>query len=572
MKKYLNEIINELPTNCLFDKGKPGCGGTSLAIECDKPYVICVPFASLVDNKVAQYPNERRSESVLGVYKGVCVKNIKDYVKSVKTPKIIVTYDSLYKVVEAVDPKEYNLLVDEYHLLFNHYSFRKNAIQGVLKHYNKFNTYMFMTATPLEEEFLLDELKDIPIYKQEWEDVVDTKVQIVKCDNVEASTIKLIKAFINGRVEGNAYLFVNSVDFIKGVIKKVGLTEENTRVIYSPNNKTKVGIKNSVALSDPKKINFLTSTVFEGSDIYDENGRIIIISDPSRSNTLLDISTSIQQIAGRIRNSKYINCITHLFKTTRYVDISYEEFKERNLKNIEETKNIIEEYNNLSLALKKKLTGFTSDTYVTINDDLSASFDPNMAKIDIFNFKVSRGLYAIRTNLSNEYLDKGFNKVEIGTDNSIKIDFSEDKKTFKEIVEDVKAEYECMYKIGTPVLDNALISYPWLKEAIEKLGFERISSLKYVQKDIKNELLKVSDKTITNKVVKHLSNNIQLGMWYSLADIKKYIAETYKVLGINNTAKATELTHFYDVKETQKRINGKHIKGYVITGKRFVFK
>lgn len=52
MKTYLNNLINELPTNCLFDKGKVGCGGTSMAIECNKPYVICVPFTSLVENKL----------------------------------------------------------------------------------------------------------------------------------------------------------------------------------------------------------------------------------------------------------------------------------------------------------------------------------------------------------------------------------------------------------------------------------------------------------------------------------------------------------------------------------------
>lgn len=45
--KYLKDLIPSLPTDCLFDKGKVGCGGTSLAIECNLPYIICVPFVSL---------------------------------------------------------------------------------------------------------------------------------------------------------------------------------------------------------------------------------------------------------------------------------------------------------------------------------------------------------------------------------------------------------------------------------------------------------------------------------------------------------------------------------------------
>lgn len=52
--KYLKDLIPSLPTGCLFDKGKVGCGGTSLAIECDFPYIICVPFVSLVENKMKQ--------------------------------------------------------------------------------------------------------------------------------------------------------------------------------------------------------------------------------------------------------------------------------------------------------------------------------------------------------------------------------------------------------------------------------------------------------------------------------------------------------------------------------------
>ncbi|KAA6304120.1 hypothetical protein EZS27_044235, partial [termite gut metagenome] len=53
------------------------------------------------------------------------------------------------------------------------------------------------------------------------------------------------------------------------------------------------------------KVNFYTSTSFEGCDIYDENGKVYIISDRKKSHTLLDISTLIIPICGRIRDSKY---------------------------------------------------------------------------------------------------------------------------------------------------------------------------------------------------------------------------------------------------------------------------
>lgn len=571
MKKYLSDLINELPTNCLFDKGKVGCGGTSLAIECDKPYVICVPFVSLVENKLAQYPNERRKEAILGVYAGINKTDIKKYIESVECPKIVVTYDSLYKVMDIINPEEYNLLIDEYHLLFNQYSFRREAIQSVLKCYNKFKTYTFMTATPLEEEFILDELKDINLIKQDWDDVINVKVQAVKCENVEASTIKLIDGFLNGQVEGNAYIFVNSVDFIKNIIKKAKLTSNNTRVIYSKNNKTKLSIPNSTVLDEPKKINLLTSTVFEGSDIYDENGRIIIVSDPSKANTLLDISTSIQQIAGRIRNSKYINWITHIYSTTRYSDLSYEEFKKLNLKNIEETKIAVEAYNKLPEIAKRKLREFTADAYIKLDWDDVFEFDPNMAKIDMFNYKVSRGLYSARANLSKEYINKGFDKVVDQSDNSIKIDLNKTSYTFKDIIKEVREEYETTYKLTTPILNDALIKYPWLLDAINKLGFEKMATLNYRVSKIKDELLKVSDKTINNKIAIKLNKDISLGMWYSNKEIKNMLINAFKIANINNTPKATDIDKFYEVKRSNRRIDGKQVDGYVILGKKYIF-
>ena len=328
MKMYLSDLRKELPVNCLFDKGKVGCGGTTLAIESNVPYVICVPFVSLVDNKLAQYPNERYSGELFGVWSGVTVASIKKYTQNTPIPKIITTYDGLPKVLEAIDPKQYKLLIDEYHILFTQYSFRQEAIKFVLNHYKDFKDFCFMTATPIEDEFILDELKDLPVIREDWKgEVVNAEVITVQCQSVQAATIKLIRQFLEGYYEGNAYLFLNSTKVIKDIIKKLGLTSENTRVIYSKSSKVQMGIANSSTFSAPKKINFLTSTAFEGSDIYDEEGRIFIISDSNAAHSLLDISTSIQQIAGRIRNSKYMGEIVHLYSLNRYLNLSYEEFK-----------------------------------------------------------------------------------------------------------------------------------------------------------------------------------------------------------------------------------------------------
>jgi hypothetical protein len=58
--------------------------------------------------------------------------------------------------------KDFFLLVDEYHLLFNSYSFRHKAIKKLLAIAANFERVTYMSATPIEEEFILEEIKHLP--------------------------------------------------------------------------------------------------------------------------------------------------------------------------------------------------------------------------------------------------------------------------------------------------------------------------------------------------------------------------------------------------------------------------
>lgn len=555
---YLSEKRKSLPEGCLYDKGKIGCGGTSLALECEDPYVVCVPFISLIDNKISQYPNNRRKEEILAVTKDTGKMKIKYYDRSATCPKILVTYDSLWKVVECIDPCKYRLLVDEYHLLFNQYSFRSQAVNIVLEHYKKFKSFTFMTATPLEDEFILDELKDLKLVKEEWDDVLDVQVKTVKCSNVLASTIKLINLFLSGDFIGNAYLFVNSLDFIKEIYKRLpALDETNSKIIYSKSNKTEMPISRSDVSSPIRKINFLTSTVFEGADIYDPEGRIIVISDPSKANTLLDISTSIQQIAGRIRNSKYINQIMHLYNTTRYSDISYEDFKELNLRNIDESEKTVMYLNALPEVARKKILQFSSDTYIQKLKDETFFYDANMAKVDLYNFKVAKGMYTCRINLEAEYAKCDVKTQSLKDDTKL-IDTITEPESFKDIVLKLRE--------GQPFLQAYKDRYPFLEEAIKTLGFEKLNSLKYVQRDIKNELLIKSDKSLDDKVFIRLYKKLELGKFYTPGELKEVFTKVYAELNIPEVAKSSHIQKYFNYTQSAKKMNGSSIKGVILTG------
>ena len=567
---YLSEKINELPKNCLFDKGKVGCGGTTLAIEGSEPYVIAVPYAGLVGNKVRQYPNERCPYRILGVSEGVTPDSIRKYLSQAAVPKIMTTYDSLGKVIEAFgDASGINLLIDEYHTLFTQYSFRKDAIMGVLDNFRRFRSFTFMTATPLEDDFILDELKWIPVVTQEWDENEKFTVSVnqVKCRSVMTSAVKMIKAFLSGEIEGNAYFFVNSVRAIKELIQKAGLTEENCRAIYSKSNRTSIGIPNSDVDSKPKKINFLTSTVFEGCDIFDEDGVTIILSDPYFKNSLLDISTSVQQIAGRIRDSRYIGEIYHLFRKNRYFgELSTEDYQKHILKETERNKRLAEQYNRLDEEARKGIKELDLP-YIEKGDDNKFHFDPNRPKIDLFNFKVSH-IYNSNVTVSEEYGHYGIN-TESSTDRltlkSLGINTGPGiDKSFKEVVLDLRNSTTLIRNLK---MREAKVVYPFLPDAISKLGFERIESLKYSQRAIQDELNLISDHSIDFKICRRLGYST--GDFISNAKIKSDLEKAYKSLRLNRTAKAVDISKFYEVRKSKKRINGELKEGYVILSPKY---
>jgi hypothetical protein len=575
--KYLSQYITELPSNCIFDKGKVGCGGTTLAIQSNKPYVIAVPFVSLIENKAKQHSN------VFPVYEGVKVKHIEKYISETETPIIMTTYDSLEKVVEGLADQvnTYTLLVDEYHLLFTQYSFREAAIHKVLDNYTKFSDYCFMTATVLEEEFILEELKDVDLVTAVWESVADVKVHSVHCPKgVLGSTVDLLNRFLSGEEEGNAYIFVNSVAFIKEVLANIPeLNIENCNVVYSKGNKTKLGIGRGTLPSsvgvEPKKINLLTSTVFEGSDIYDEEGKTYIISDATKAHTLVDISTSFQQIAGRIRNSKYITEITHFFTFTRYNGLTYNQFKEKSEEDIKLTKSAVEEFNTLSDYARGLIQSKVNETYLS-DVDGKFIFNANLVKLDIYNFKVCKHLYSLRVNvLENEFSKYGYD-VETSRDVTTTVLIStEDLEGFEITVKalEVIAAKHLRSLEDIAFREAAYMKYTFLESAIEKLGFKGIEEESYKQTNIKRKLVSMLDVNQETKIFKLLKtyNDMSAGNFISSKVLKNRLNDIYNQLGLDKKAKGSDIENFFSVKNQKKKIKNVTTDGYIIyTPKYFI--
>lgn len=563
---YLSGHIEDLPNNVLLDKGKTGCGATTLALKNNVNYVIAVPFVSLIENKLSQ------NEGVIGVY-GESMRNKSKLINYLKKPrdvyKLIVTYDNICTVIEYIEKynslENFKLLIDEYHLLFNQYAFREEAVQKVLQNYTKFKNYCFMTATPLEDEFLLEEIKHLPKEVYEWEDVREVTVKSIKCEKDLTPTVQnLVSQHLDGTISGNAYIFVNSIAFINKLIRNLNLTVNNTRVICSKQAK-RLRLPISTLKSDPsevRKINLLTSTAFEGSDIYDSEGRIYIVSDSSMSHTLTDISTSFQQIAGRIRDTKYWETITHIYTTTRYGDYrTYTEFKEASEQLKEESKIISVEYNTLSELARQKME--TTSLYLSRKEG-KFYLDGNKVQLDLHNFKITQVLYKLRINVKKELEEYNYNVEEVKEPEPIILNLSLLPGTFKECIRQLREVYIPNTESITyeeEIVHHTFYKYPWLQYIIDTYGYGIITKQNYVISKLKPLYEITQSKTDINK---EIYKAFKEGQFLPSKELKGRLVRVYEKTHINKTPTVKDLDLYFITKHTNKWIQGKSVKGYLL--------
>lgn len=560
---------NGLPSGFLIDKGKVGCGGTSLALEDNRNTIVCVPFVSLIKNKLFKY-----GDKVLGVYEGVSRDDIAKYLKRDGVKKIICTYDSLQKVVDVCG-YDYYLLVDELHLLFIMYVFRDKAVKSVLNLYKRFREWSFLTATPIEYDLMLEELKDIPTYKIDWECKREVTVRTIKCGQVLTSMKNIINDFIDGKIFGNCHIFINSVKSIATLIKACNLTNDNCRIIFSKNNEnyknTCQGVINGETTDPVKKINLYTSTCFEGCDLFDEEGKIYIVSDGAKSQTLYDISTQIRQIAGRIRNTRYSE-ITHLYKATRYnEDLTYEQYKSVVLKEEKKAKVFVEKVNNdvdIKEGVKESMY-----PYVIKNEDGTLSFDPNRMKLDIYNYKCLHHIYSLNVNMADEYMKAGMMSISSVDKTSDKLLKNENTRTtFKDAViefdEIIKRKNTISFYLNDDERLHLLrTKYPFIDDAYNKIGMEQLAEMKFNVTNIKRLLITVSDKLDNKgKVAKMLKTvkGFTEGAFVTGNQIKEILGNIYNVVGIKGKPSIDDFREFAVIENKQKKIDGKNVRGYII--------
>lgn len=347
-------------------------------------------------------------------------------------------------------------------------------------------------------------------------------------------------------------MFFNSVKGISNVLSLAGLTPENTKVVCAntKENKSKLpeGFDISGPNDPPKTINFYTSTCFEGCDIYDPIGRTFIICDPHRPNSLLDISTSMLQICGRIRKTLYKDDLTIIFNTTRYEDEdTLEAYLARQKKEIEEADQIARALNETPERFRNQIISRIKEfdaPFISVEDG-EIIVDKNMINLDIVSYGIVHGLFQTQVNLDAGLSNNGFDIVErIYADGNFVDLMTVERISFKDCCEKYAA---IKPKPGTYSLfeDERLVRLrnlcPEACAAVDKFGIEEVRKMKYHKQNIQRKLVSSSGLAQDVKIKQQLDARLKKFEAYSIPTIKKVLGEVYDDVGLAKKPVATDL-------------------------------
>lgn len=607
--KYLDEVFNTFPDNSFLCKSVAGVGGTTLAITNSEYYVITGSSVELVINKSDQHDN------LIPVYAGVYADDIIKQVSAKRDlgipVKIITTYDSLYKVVEALGTEvcNYKVLVDELQVLLKASDkFKPKVVTKVLDQVGLFKSVCFMTATPTPRKYFPPQIAKLDYYRVVWE---DSEKMVVNKANIKGDMTKKVTAIALHHLDngGTPLFFYNSlsgiIPCIKNLIKIRGVSHKDVKIICADTDGNRAYLKeqlgadwipekplykeldsNGDSVMNPrnKPIQFCTKYAFEGLDFSVEDAHTYVVSDvrnKHRHHTRIDISTDLQQVAGRCRNQNPLSKRECVFLWNDCVD------------GVDMTENEYEEYVREELAIARDMEErYTMDRIKSMKINLETS--PYFVEVDgvvttneyaIYGMCISYAALNVdyvnvmvdgkNTTRMEDKLDlfsqtKGFKLPEINVLDNSKL---KSKQSFRELskeyyklycqlqgTEETTARQEIAATMTTiESLDKEF------KEIVSVIGIEEIKNTSFNKTKSKTKYKKTVgiDDISRNKTTAYKNLKIREGDFLVYSDIKEKIQNCFEKHGINATAKATDIKDIFNVKRTTRG----GVEGFLIGNK-----
>ncbi|HMM04265.1 DEAD/DEAH box helicase family protein [Dysgonomonas sp.] len=581
LNDYLDKAFKVIPTNAFIHKGRTGIGGTHLELKANRNSIATVPTKGIITDKInskdengnLEYPN------LFPVMGGVTPNDIKEYLSSnIPYKKLITTPDSFYKIIEASKGnlhelyRDYFLLFDEAHSIITE-SYRESMIKAFELQFN-FKSRTFISATPFY--FSDPRMKELKYYRITFDEPLG-KINIIHAKSVK----RCVNEFLTNtnQFNSNLHIFLNSVTEIAEAIERAEIKDCNIHCSDKEDNLEKIGkfFKPQPIKGQYKKINFYTTSHFEGWNLEDINPTIILVTDANKYHTKVGISNKGVQAVGRQRikpnDSKTIPTIYHI--TNHRKKKIYKPMERITKDYMFDAEWEIDNYNEYIEACKlqerepsQEKTDFVQK-YATINADTDraeichtkidqfineSACDEEFNHIDYIQEAWQRAGFETDLKIHSETLNKNIKR--------------KTKKSVKEILEDIEAlESTNSFVFGNQEQITKLKNkYPVLYDAYKKLTKAEIKSTNYVVKNIEKILILKNNKDAEIRVLKFLPHYFTIGERYTKAEVKDYLQEIYDKTGYIKNASAEQINHiWYDARPCKIKDNtGTYHNGFEI--------
>lgn len=539
-EQYLSDVMNEIPSNCILSKRIPGCGATTLELDTNRSSIIVVPNVPVIVSKCNKYDN------LLGVYEGVNQSQIIEYLKENRIHKIMTTPESFSKVKSACEKCRINvysdffLLMDECHQLIKDVDYRIDIVMP-MNDFFQFNRKALVSATPIgfsdprfeENHFEIIEITADYDYRQD--------ITVTHTYNIA----KAVGQYLESHNETVCF-FVNSVVEIYSIMNQFGLLEDSA-VYCAPKSRSK--LKNEYDFTNAhtewsvetmKKYNFFTGRFFTAFDLeLQYQPDLVMITDPYNAEyTMLDVDTDCIQICGRFRNG--INSATHIYRVNPEIitksreqiewEISAHEFAYttiQTLYNSAENKESRFAFGAVLETLpfrKFQYPDFTKNWFA-IDNEINEVLVQSQYQSDIFLKEWYTDCHFFNPTFTKCEYNKDDEKLKIVSKcRSVK----DKRRKMIQLLSEIEEPYS---EYALDFINDMRKIDPFIVDAWEVLGAERLEELKYNQRKMNEEMILAQRKG--NKVVRLIKNYFSIGKDYLNDTIVYEISRIFDTLNIH---------------------------------------
>jgi hypothetical protein len=571
-----------LETDTIYHKGVTGCGITTLAYKYfNKNAIIIEPNVPVIEDKVEEHNRKHRlDQQILGVYKGIDVDEITDYINGdVTYKKILTTPEGFVKVVKAFGENiehmldNYFILFDECERIITDVSYR-GKIAAPIDWFFQFKHKAMVSATvlPFSDPRFID-FKHVyiePAYEY------SKPLTVISTNNVVESLRKHLDRLNSEQV----LIFLNSTNTIYDIASRLDILDSchvycSKKSALTLNSKK---LRHSFWDLDVKKlapINFFTSRFFSAVDIkLPYNPDVIMITDVyMAAHSVLDPQTEVIQIAGRCRNG--VKSLSHISNFSPSLESMNEVEAKSYLKGCLDTYQGFIKARNESThrgvrdALNYAIEG--SPFHGFYNDGALNTF-----MVDNFiNEERVRGYYQhadalllAYSNLSNHFtISHKAEEYPLTDEDRRKKHTGPTARQLRQII--ANELYRITPRVDYfPFEDDDFTNFTRtqdrkITEAFDILGFERLEATGYSLTKIKTAVEVAKRASAIERMRSLVHAALHSGQTYPERDIKALLSEIKIRLNLNISTPATLIREFFEVRRTT--INGVNV--YVLGSK-----